>query len=278
MDLNTNQLISNEVNSSLQNLPKYILTNFVEDSIKINSILNSELRNPSDFKTSINILRAILRDNKDLFCPLFHNLLKQYLSILGKENLFPEEYIYLLVDILHNKLTIGKYYQKWIYKILENLIIFSSMHMEEKENQQIIKLNKYIQYWFDEFILSNDDCINSFVNFFDSTNINLIKISAFYFFKYVYLYDFNKIKLIDWKNFFAKCVQGFENNLIMDDENKDVIQNIFKEVYKYFQKVKVDPNDALIEGGSLQAAKYFEQFNNFNTERAKEHIRLQEII
>jgi len=278
MDLNTNQLISNEVNSSLQNLPKYILTNFVEDSIKINSILNSELRNPSDFKTSINILRAILRDNKDLFCPLFQNLLKQYLSILGKENLFPEEYIYLLVDILHNKLTIGKYYQKWIYKILENLIIFSSMHMEEKENQQIIKLNKYIQYWFDEFILSNDDCINSFVNFFDSTNINLIKISAFYFFKYVYLYDFNKIKLIDWKNFFAKCVQGFENNLIIDDENKDVIQNIFKEVYKYFQKVKVDPNDALIEGGSLQAAKYFEQFTNFNTERAKEHIRLQEII
>ena len=278
MDLNTNQLISNEVNSSLQNLPKYILTNFVEDSIKINSILNSELRNPSDFKTSINILRTILRDNKDLFCPLFQNLLKQYLSILGKENLFPEEYIYLLVDILHNKLTIGKYYQKWIYKILENLIIFSSMHMEEKENQQIIKLNKYIQYWFDEFILSNDDCINSFVNFFDSTNINLIKISAFYFFKYVYLYDFNKIKLIDWKNFFAKCVQGFENNLIIDDENKDVIQNIFKEVYKYFQKVKVDPNDALIEGGSLQAAKYFEQFNNFNTERAKEHIRLQEII
>ena len=278
MDLNTNQLISNEVNSSLKKLPKYILTNFVEDSIKINSILNSELRNPSDFKTSINILRVILRDNKDLFCPLFQNLLKQYLSILGKENLFPEEYIYLLVDILHNKLTIGKYYQKWIYKILENLIIFSSMHMEEKENQQIIKLNKYIQYWFDEFILSNDDCINSFVNFFDSTNINLIKISAFYFFKYVYLYDFNKIKLIDWKNFFAKCVQGFENNLIMDDENKDVIQNIFKEVYKYFQKVKVDPNDALIEGGSLQAAKYFEQFNNFNTERAKEHIRLQEII
>jgi hypothetical protein len=278
MDLNTNQLISNEVNSSLQNLPKYILTNFVEDSIKINSILNSELRNPSDFKTSINILRVILRDNKDLFCPLFQNLLKQYLSILGKENLFPEEYIYLLVDILHNKLTIGKYYQKWIYKILENLIIFSSMHMEEKENQQIIKLNKYIQYWFDEFILSNYDCINSFVNFFDSTNINLIKISAFYFFKYVYLYDFNKIKLIDWKNFFAKCVQGFENNLIIDDENKDVIQNIFKEVYKYFQKVKVDPNDALIEGGSLQAAKYFEQFNNFNTERAKEHIRLQEII
>ena len=278
MDLNTNQLISNEVNSSLQNLPKYILTNFVEDSIKINSILNSELRNPSDFKTSINILRVILRDNKDLFCPLFQNLLKQYLSILGKENLFPEEYIYLLMDILHNKLTIGKYYQKWIYKILENLIIFSSMHMEEKENQQIIKLNKYIQYWFDEFILSNDDCINSFVNFFDSTNINLIKISAFYFFKYVYLYDFNKIKLIDWKNFFAKCVQGFENNLIIDDENKDVIQNIFKEVYKYFQKVKVDPNDALIEGGSLQAAKYFEQFNNFNTERAKEHIRLQEII
>jgi hypothetical protein len=278
MDLNTNQLISNEVNSSLKKLPKYILTNFVEDSIKINSILNSELRNPSDFKTSINILRVILRDNKDLFCPLFQNLLKQYLSILGKENLFPEEYIYLLVDILHNKLTIGKYYQKWIYKILENLIIFSSMHMEEKENQQIIKLNKYIQYWFDEFILSNDDCINSFVNFFDSTNINLIKISAFYFFKYVYLYDFNKIKLIDWKNFFAKCVQGFENNLIIDDENKDVIQNIFKEVYKYFQKVKVDPNDALIEGGSLQAAKYFEQFNNFNTERAKEHIRLQEII
>ena len=277
MDLNTNQLISNEVNSSLQNLPKYILTNFVEDSIKINSILNSELRNPSDFKTSINILRAILRDNKDLFCPLFQNLLKQYLSILGKENLFPEEYIYLLVDILHNKLTIGKYYQKWIYKILENLIIFSSMHMEEKENQQIIKLNKYIQYWFDEFILSNDDCINSFVNFFDSTNINLIKISAFYFFKYVYLYDINKIELIDWKNFFEKCNSVLESNLI-EEQNKDVIINIFKELYTYFGKLNVDPNFVLIKGKSLDAAKNFEKITGFNTEKAKEELRSENIF
>ena len=74
--------------------------------------------------------------------------------------------------------------------------------MEEKENEQIIKICKYIQYWFDTYISLNDDCINNFVNFFEARNLNLQKISAFYFFKYVYLYDINKIELIDWKNFF----------------------------------------------------------------------------
>ena len=103
MDLKTNQVISNEINTSLQNLPKYFLNNFVEDCIQINTILNSELRNPEDFKSCINLLRVILRDNKDIFCPLFENLIYKYLSLLSKENLVPEEYIFLLVDIIHNK-------------------------------------------------------------------------------------------------------------------------------------------------------------------------------
>ena len=277
MELNTNQIISNEINSSLQNIPKYNQTNFVDDCLKINTILNSELRNQSDFKSCLNLLRAILRDNKILFCPLFQNLIKQYLSILEKENIVPEEYIFLLVDILNNKLDIKKYYQKWNYKILETLIIFSGMHMEEKNNEQISKICQYIQFWFDKYISSNDDCINGFVNFFDSRNLNLQKLSAFYFFKYVYLYDINKIKLIDWKNFFGKCCTVIEDNL-SEEDNKVVIKDIFQQIYIYFQKLNVDPNDALIEGKSLNAAKYFEQYNGFNTQRAKEHLRLLNIV
>ena len=106
MELKTNQDISKEINESLQNLPKYFLNNFVEDCIKINAILNSELRNQTDFKTCINLLRVILRDNKDIFCPLFQNLKHIYLLILEKENLVPEEYIFLLVDIINNKSNI----------------------------------------------------------------------------------------------------------------------------------------------------------------------------
>ena len=274
MSLNLHQAISNEIKSSLDQIPKYILNNFVEDCIKINTILNSELRNQSDFKICLNILRAILRDNKTLFGPLFQNLIKQYLSILDKENIVPEEYIFLLVDILHNKVAIKKYFKKWNYTILEKLIIFNGNHMEEKDNTQISKICGYIEYWFDEYISLNDDSINSFINFFDSRNLNLQKISAFYFFKYIYLYDIKKITLIDWKDFFDKCASVLDNNL-SEDENKVVIKDIFQQIYIYFQKVNVDPNDVLVEGGSLNGAKYFEKFNGYNTEKAKEQLRLK---
>ena len=277
MELNTNQTISNEINSSLQKIPRYNPTNFVEDCLQINTLLNSELRNQSDFKSCLNLLRAILRDNKALFGPLFHNLIKRYLEILEKENIVPEEYIFLLVDIISNKSEIKKYYKKWNFKILETLILFSGIHMEEKENEQIIKICKYIQYWFDTYISLNDDCINNFVNFFDARNLNLQKISAFYFFKYVYLYDINKIELIDWKNFFEKCNSVLESNLI-EEQNKDVIINIFKELYTYFGKLNVDPNFVLIKGKSLDAAKNFEKITGFNTEKAKEELRSSNIF
>ena len=277
MELNTNQTISNEINSSLQKIPKYNPTNFVEDCLQINTLLNSELRNQSDFKSCLNLLRAILRDNKALFGPLFHNLIKRYLEILEKENIVPEEYIFLLVDIISNKSEIKKYYKKWNFKILETLILFSGIHMEEKENEQIIKICKYIQYWFDTYISLNDDCINNFVNFFGARNLNLQKISAFYFFKYVYLYDINKIELIDWKNFFEKCNSVLESNLI-EEQNKDVIINIFKELYTYFGKLNVDPNFVLIKGKSLDAAKNFEKITGFNTEKAKEELRSENIF
>ena len=277
MELNTNQTISNEINSSLQKIPKYNPTNFVEDCLQINTLLNSELRNQSDFKSCLNLLRAILRDNKALFGPLFHNLIKRYLEILEKENIVPEEYFFLLVDIISNKSEIKKYYKKWNFKILETLILFSGIHMEEKENEQIIKICKYIQYWFDTYISLNDDCINNFVNFFEARNLNLQKISAFYFFKYVYLYDINKIELIDWKNFFEKCNSVLESNLI-EEQNKDVIINIFKELYTYFGKLNVDPNFVLIKGKSLDAAKNFEKITGFNTEKAKEELRSSNIF
>ena len=172
-----------------------------------------------------------MRDNKTLFGPLFQNLIKQYLSILDKENLVPEEYIFLLVDILHNKVAIKKYFKKWNYTILEKLIIFNGNHMEEKDNTQISKICGYIEYWFDEYISLNDDSINSFINFFDSRNLNLQKISAFYFFKYIYLFDIKKITLIDWKDFFDKCASVLDNNL-SEDENKVVIKDIFQQIYR----------------------------------------------
>lgn len=277
MELNTNQTISNEINTSLKNLPNYIQTTFVEDCLRINAILNSELRNQSDFKMSINILRAILRDNKTLFGPLFQNLIKQYLSILDKENTVPEEYIFLLVDILRSKSEIKKYYKKWIYKILETLIVFSGINMDKKNNEQINKICGYIQYWFDEYVLLDTDNINTFIDFFDARNLNLQKISAFYFFKYEYLYDVNKVKLIDWKTFFEKCTSVLDNNL-SEEDNKVVIKDIFQQIYIYFQKLNLDPNDALIEGKSINAAKYFEKFNSFNTQKAKEHLRLQDVM
>lgn len=277
MELNINQTISNEINTTLQSLPKYLLNNFVDDCLKISTILNSELRNQLDFKSSINLLRSILRDNKSLFGPMFQNLINQYLSILGKENIVPDEYIFLLVDILNNKTELKKYYQKWIYNILETLIVFSGLHMDEKNNEQISKICKYIEFWFDKYISINDDSINRFINFFDERNLSLQKISAFYFFKYVYLYDIKKIQLIDWKNFFAKCTSVLDNNL-SEEENKVVINDIFQQIYIYFQKVNVDPNDVLIEGKSLNSAKYFGKINGFNTERAKEQLRLESII
>ena len=281
MELKTNQTISDEINTSLQKLPKYFLNNFVEDCIKINTILNSELRNPTDFKTCINLLRVILRDNKDIFCPLFENLKHKYLLILEKENLVPEEYIFLLVDIIHNKSNLKKYYQKWINEILEALMLFSGDHMNEQENSQIINICRYIQYFFDYYISLDDDHINKFMEFFgtiDSTKyLKLKNYSAFYFFKYIYLYDINKIKLINWKYFFEACASILDNGYI-DQENKKVIEDILKQINIYFNKVQVDPNDALIEGGSLSAAKHFGEINNVNTEKAKERIRINLIL
>ena len=277
MELNINQTISNEINATLQSLPKYLINNFVDDCLKINTILNSELRNQLDFKSSINILRSILRDNKTLFGPMFQNLINQYLSILGKENIVPDEYIFLLIDILNNKSELKKYYQKWICNILGTLIVFSGVHMDEKNNEQISKINKYIEFWFDKYISLDEDSINRFINFFDEMNLSLQKISAFYFFKYIYLYDIKKIQLIDWKHFFEKCSSVLDNNL-SEEENITVIKDIFQQIYIYFQKVNVDPNDVLIEGKSLNSAKYFGEINGFNTERAKEKLRYGTIL
>ena len=277
MELNINQTISNEINATLQSLPKYLINNFVDDCLKINTILNSELRNQLDFKSSINILRTILRDNKTLFGPMFQNLINQYLSILGKENIVPDEYIFLLIDILNNKSELKKYYQKWICNILGTLIVFSGVHMDEKNNEQISKICKYIDFWFDKYISLDEDSINRFINFFDEMNLSLQKISAFYFFKYIYLYDIKKIQLIDWKHFFEKCSSVLDNNL-SEEENITVIKDIFQQIYIYFQKVNVDPNDVLIEGKSLNSAKYFGEINGFNTERAKEKLRYGTIL
>ena len=277
MELKIDQEISNQINSTLSTIPKYNQSNFVEDSIQINNILNSELRNISNFKTSINILRAILRDNKTLFCPLFQNIIYKYLLILEKENLVPEEYIFLLVDILHHKSDIKKYYNKWIYQIQISLMKFSWNHLEQKNEGQIDKISKYVSFWFDEYININPDNINSFANFFNNyTDVNLQKISAFFFFKYVYLYDINKITIIDWKHFFNECEALLENSL-SEEENKSVIKDIFKQIFIYFQKLNVDPNDVLIKYGSLNAAKYFEQYTGYNTNKAKEYLRSQEI-
>ena len=273
MDLNLKQSISNNINSSLQSIPEYNPCNFVEDSLQINNILNSAVRNQSDFKLCLNKMRAILRDNKPLFCSLFSNLIYKYLPLLTSENIVPEEYLYILIDIIRNRPQIQKYFNKWIDDILSSLIKFYANNFESKSNEQIKNICSLIEYWIEEFISSDDKSINNFIFLFEKVNIAVQKMSAFLFFKYIYNYDINKIKIIDWKLFFETCAEILENKNVNED-NKAIIQDIFKQILIYFNKVNVDPNDVLIEGNSYEAAKYFQNITGFNVEKAK--IKLKE--
>lgn len=271
MDSNIRQTISQTINSSLQNIPEYNLYNFVEDSIQINNIINSELRNISDFKLCLNKLRALLRDNKPLFCSLFTNLIFKYLSILSSENMPPEEYMYVLVDILQNKSQIEKYFKKWINQILISLIKFYATNSESKSNEQINKICLCVEFWFEEFISIDENSINYFIFAFEQRNVDIQRMGANLFFKYLYKYDISKIKIIDWKLFFRTCDEVLENNLIFE-ENKKEIENIFKKILEYFNYLKVDPNDALIEGESRSSARHFQNITGFNTNKAKEKL------
>lgn len=272
MELNTRNTILNNINLSLQNVPEYNPCNFVEDALQIKSIITSELRNQSDFKLSLNKLRSILRDNKPLFCSLFTNLINPYLSLLSNENVLSEEYIYLLVDILHNKQEIEKYFKKWIEQILSSLIAFYAKNFESKNIDHINKTCSYIEFWIDEFISIDDKSINQLIYLFDDNDIKVQKMSAFFFFKYINRYDINKIKIINWKSFFEICADALESRLFLE-ENKNVINDIFKQIYEYFKQIKVDPNDALVEGKSLSAAKYFQSITGLDTSKAKEKLR-----
>ena len=272
MDSNIRQAITDQIFTSLKNIPEYNLANFVEDSLQINNILNSELRNLSDFKLCLNKLRAILRDNKPLFCSLFTNLKTKYLLVLSSENMVPEEYIFVLVDILHNKSEIKKYYKKWVEDIIFSLVKFYATNSESKSNEQINKICSYIEFLFDEFIFYDDYSINNFIALFEKENLEIQKMSAFLFFKYIYRYDINKIKIIDWKYFFESCVNILDGKLFEED-NKVVVQDIFKQILVYFNKLNVDPNDVLIEGKNYTSALYFQKITGFNTEKAKNKLK-----
>ena len=277
MDSNIKQSVSNLLNISLQSIPEYNLFNFVEDSIQINNILNSEIRNPSDFKSCLNKLRAILRDNSPLFCSLFTNIIHKYLSLLKSENIMPEEYMFVLIDIVHNKNKIEKYFKKWIERIICALSKYFSDNMNSKDNEQLSKICSYIEYWFEEFISIDDNSINYLIFLFENIDIEIQKMSAFLFFKYIYRYDINKIHIIDWKLFFDVCVKVLEDNTNYD-ENKNVVQDIFKQILIYFNKLNVDPNDVLEKAESLDASKYFQNITGFNTDKAKKALRKKEII
>ena len=278
MELKIDQEILNQVNISLQNIPKYNLANFVDDSVQIDTMLNSELRSISDFKNCINKLRSLLRDNIKIFCALFQNIIVKYLLILENENVVPDEYIFLLFDILHNRENLKKKYEVWIEYILKSLMLFSWNHLEQNNEGQVGVICKLVSVWFDHFINLYSDSINNFIIFFDSIGTNSVKmqkISAFFFFKYIYLYDINKINLINWKFFFKQCTEKYEKN-IMTEENKNVINDIFQQIFKYFQKMNIDPNDVLTDSNSLLGAKYFEKLTGYNTSKARENIRLIE--
>ena len=272
MDSNIRQAISDQIFTSLKNIDQYNPVNFVEDSIRINTILNSELRNISDFKLYLNKLRAILRDNKPLFCSLFTNLIPKYLQVLSSENMIPEEYIFVLVDIVHNRTEIKKYYKKWVEDIIFSLVKFYAVNAESKSNEQISKICTYIEFLFEEFIFYDDYSINNFIVLFEKQNISIQKMSAFLFFKYIYSYDINKIKIIDWKYFFESCVNIIDGKTFGED-NKAVAQDIFKQILLYFNKLNVDPNDVLIEGKSYTSALYFQNITGFNTDKAKAKLK-----
>lgn len=272
MDSNLRQAISSSINRSLENIPEYNPCNFVEDSLQINNIINTELRNQSDFKLCLNKLRVILRDNKPLFCSLFTNLLPKYLSLLSSENMIPEEYLYIFIDILHNHSQIKKYYNKWIEEILSSLIKFYASNSDSKSIEQINKLSLIIEFWFEEFVSCDDDSINNFILLFNKNNITIQKMSALLFFKYIFRYDINKITLIDWKLFFEVCV-GVLDNSLKDEENKAEIQNIFNQILIYFNKLNVDPNDVLIKAKSFNGAKYFQMITGFNMDKSKNMLK-----
>ena len=272
MDSNIKQNISNNINTTLANIQEYNPINFVEDSLQINNILKSELRNQSDFKLCLNKLRALIKSNKTLFCSLFTNLISSYLSILKSENMVPEEYMYVLVDILHNKSEYEKYFKKWVEPILLSLLKFYVTYSGSKDNEQISRICSYIEFWIDEFISLDENSINYLIFLFEQTNTEIQKMSAFFFFKYIYRYDINKIKKVDWKLFFGTCGDILDSNYI-DDENKNVVNDIFKQILIYFNKLNVDPNDVLIQGESLNSAKYFQSITGFNMEKAKEKLR-----
>lgn len=272
MDSNIRETISNQILTSLKNIPEYNLVDFVEDSLQINNILNSELRNISDFKLCLNKLRAILRDNKTLFCSLFTNLIPKYLLVLSSENMVPEEYIFVLVDIVHNKSEIKKYYKNWIEDIIFSLVKFYAINSESKSNEQINKICSYVEFLFEEMILCDIYSINNFIVLFEKQNLSIQKMSAFLFFKYIYRYDLNKIKIIDWKYFFESCVNVLDNKTFGED-NKAVVQDIFKQILIYFNKLNVDPNDVLIEGKSYTSALYFQNITGFNTNKAKDKLK-----
>ena len=107
---------------------------------------------------------------------------------------------------------------------------------------------------------------------FEQTNVEIQKMSAFFFFKYIYRYDINSLQKIDWKFFFGTCADILDSKY-KDDENKNVVNDIFKQILIYFNKLNVDPNDALINGESLTSAKYFQTITGFNTEKAKQKLR-----
>ena len=275
MEPKVKEMINNNIITSLKNIKEYNSLNFVEDSLQLKNILTSELRNRTDLKTCLNNLRALLRDNKPLFCSLFTNLIKPYLSVLKSENILTEEYIYVLVDILHNKSQIEKYYKKWIKDIIGDLLIFYGQFRESKINEQITSICGYIEYLFDEFITIDEKGINLFVSFFDSMDLIQQKMAGNFFFKYINRYDVNKINIIDWKNFFNICTDALEDKY-NEEETKKVIHDIFNQIYKYFQQLKLNPNDALISAGNLEAAKYFQTITGFNTEDAKSKLRLMD--
>lgn len=278
MEPNQKQNVINYIESTLNNIEKYNFNLFVEDSIEMKTIFDSINKNQSYLILCINKLRAILRDNKKVFCPLFANLFEKYLLIFKAENQIPNESLFLIFDILktnkENPNSLKNYFkEKWYDSILNSLITLYSLLMSSNDNENLKLTFCYVDFLLEIIIDSDKKNINSFILHFVSEKKYLQKISAFLFFKYLNRFSTKEeiIKDIQWESLFNNCTKILRNEKY-DNETKKTCSDIYIQIYQYFQD-KTNILDNILFKGDINSATDFQKITGYDTTTVKKDIR-----
>lgn len=270
--------VINFINSTLNNIPKYNFTNFIEEAIEMKTIFNSVNKNQNDLVMCINNLRAILRDNPKLFCPLFSNFFKKFRLIFKSENQIPNESLFLIFDILKNKENILSYYEKWINGILFSLIDVYSCFLGNNEinNNENKKLTfSYVDFLFELFIDANSKNINYLIEFLEDKDNNIQKTAAYLFFKNLNKYNEQQIgSEIDWTDLFERCTLAL-NSSLYENETKQTCKDIYIQLYNYCNSNKLNL-DLILFAGTTDSAKDFQEATGYNTSEVRQSIRMKD--